>query len=48
MNENDALVLNHFKAIFFVNQQNLTTHERIVCVDGKIYASVKSFSARNK
>ena len=42
------LVLSFLKTTFIVNQQNLTegtSNERIVCVEGKIYALVKSTSA---
>ena len=35
------LVLNYLKTVHLINQQNLTeetSHERIVCLEGKIYA----------
>ena len=49
--EKGELVLSFLKTIYLLNQQNLTeetSHERIVCVEGKIYALVKSSNARAK
>ena len=49
MDQYDNIVLKYLKSISFVNQQNLTeetSHERIVCVEGEIYVSVKSSSAQ--
>ena len=45
------LVLTYLKTVLLINQQNLTeetSHERIVCVEGKIYALGESSNARAK
>ena len=49
--QNDMLFLNYLLTVSLVNQQNLTEetgHEGIFCVQGEIYALVKSSKARAK